>query len=270
MIFHLDNSSQARARRAWPAFMLTLALMAYLVFRGAAQSGYQWDWSRLPGFLWNWADLEPGPLLKGLWMTIKVTAWAFILTFLFGLMAALARLLGGPTVRGLALVYLEIIRNTPLMVQLFVMYFVLGPILDLPRFWAAVLALSLFEGAYLSEIIRSGIMAVHEGQWQASWCLGLSTGQTFRHVILPQTGPMLLPPTASLVISLIKDSSLVSMIALYDLTKEVRLLVGEYYLAFELWLCAAFIYLALNLSISWLASALDRRAFSPAAGISRE
>jgi polar amino acid transport system permease protein len=192
-------------------------------------------------------------------VTIQVTFWAFILTFLLGLVTALARLLGGPTTRSLAWVYLELIRNTPLMVQLFVMYFVLGPILGLPRFWAAVLALSLFEGAYLSEIIRSGIMAVQEGQWQASWCLGLSTGQTFRHVILPQTGPMLLPPTASLVISLIKDSSLVSMIALYDLTKEVRLLVGEYYLAFELWLCAAGIYLALNLSISWLASALDRR-----------
>jgi polar amino acid transport system permease protein len=257
MTFTMDNAAKARARWAWPAWGLTLILMACLGYRGAAQSGYQWDWSRLPGFLWN--GVEPGPLLKGLWVTMRVTFWSFLLTFLLGLATALARLLGGPTIRGLARVYLELIRNTPLMVQLFVMYFVLGPVLGLPRFWAAVLALSLFEGAYLSEIIRSGIMAVPEGQWQASWCLGLSTGQTFLQVIIPQTGPMLLPPTASLVISLIKDSSLVSMIALYDLTKEVRMLVGEYYLAFELWLCAAGIYLALNLSISWLASALDRR-----------
>lgn len=244
---------------SWLAWAITLAAFSLLIVRGAADSGYSWDWSRLPGFFFDLETRRPGPLLKGLAVTGQIILWSFPLTFVLGLATALARLVGGPTLSGLARVYLEIIRNTPLLIQLSVIYFIFGAVFNFSAFWAAVLALSLFEGAYLSEIFRSGILAVDQGQWQAAWCLGLSTPDTFRRVILPQTAPMLLPPLVSLLISLVKDSALASTIAVYELTKEARDLVAETFLAFELWLAIAGVYLVINLILSGLGDLVERR-----------
>ncbi len=244
---------------AWLAWGGTLAAFGLLVFRGAMESGYVWDWSRVPGFFFDPATMSPGPLLKGLGVTAQIICWSLVFTFTLGLATAVARLIGGPVLAGLARVYLEVIRNTPLLVQLSVVYFIFGAVFNFSAFWAAVVALSLFEGAYLSEIFRSGLLAVDEGQWQAAWCLGLSTGDTFRRVILPQTAPMLLPPMCSLVISLVKDSALASTIAVYELTKEARDLVAETFLAFELWLTVAGVYLAVNLLMSALGARLESR-----------
>lgn len=241
----------------------TILVCGLLILRGAEASGYQWDWSRIPGFIFDFNTMKPGPLLKGLLITFQIILWSFPLTFVLGLAAALARLAGGPALATLARIYLEIIRNTPLLVQLNVVYFIFGAVFNLSGFWSAVVALSLFEAAYLSEIFRSGILAVDEGQWQAAWCLGLSTSGTFRHVILPQTAPMLLPPMCSLVISLVKDSSLASVIAVYELTRAARSLVSQTFLAFELWLTIAAIYLAVNLVMSQLGNFLERRLGGP-------
>lgn len=243
----------------WPAYLGTLAVLGFLMFKGAEATGYQWAWDKVPATFFDFERSRPGPLLKGLMMTAEITALALVLTTAIGLLTAVGRLFGGVAVKFLAALYLEFIRNTPLMVQIFVIYFVLGPIIDLPRFWAAVLALSLFEGAYLSEIIRSGILAVSVGQWQASWCLGLSPYQTMRHVVLPQTGPMLTPPLISLAISLLKDSALVSTIALADLVMQAQNVIAEQYLAFEIWFTVALIYLVLALAISWLGSKIEKR-----------
>jgi len=250
------------ARLVWAATILAFGL---LTFQGAAASGYQWDWAATSGFFFNFEAMKPGPLLKGLGLTFQIILWSLLFTFILGLLTALARLAGGPVLSAAARVYLEVIRNTPLLVQLNVVYFIFGSIFDISGFWAAVLALSLFEGAYLSEIFRSGILAVDEGQWQAAWCLGLSTSGTFRHIIMPQTAPMLLPPLCSLVISLIKDSALASVIAVYELTKAARTLVAETFLAFELWLTIAAIYLIINLVMSQLGSFLERRVEGTAA-----
>ena len=244
----------------WLGWAVTISLAGLVVFRGAVGSGYEWDWSGLPGFFYDFQNGRPGPLLNGLSVTFQIIFWSLGLTFVLGLITALARLAGGPVLGGLARIYLETIRNTPLLVQLSVIYFIFGAVFNFSAFWAAVLALSLFEGAYLSEIIRSGILAVNSGQWQAAWCLGLSTPDTFRRIILPQTGPMLLPPMCSLVISLVKDSALASTIAVYELTKQARDLVAETFLAFELWLTVAAGYLAVNLLMSGLGALLERRA----------
>ena len=244
-------------------WLITMFLFGLLIFKGALATGYNWDWSRVPAFFFDWQRMLPGPLLKGLWVTCQIIFWSLGLTLLLGLATALARLLGGPVLSGLARVYLEIIRNTPLLVQLSIIYFILGAVFDFSGFWAAVLALSLFEGAYLSEIFRSGFLAVDEGQWQAAWCLGLSTPDTFGRIIGPQTAPMLLPPMCSLVISLVKDSALASTIAVYELTKETRDLVAETFLSFELWLTIAGVYLSLNLLMSALGALLERRLGRP-------
>lgn len=239
------------------AWVVTVAALGFLVYKGAISSGYQWEWQQIPSFFYDWEKKEPGPLLYGLLVTSQIISCSLVLTFVLGLATAWARLTGGLVLGGVARVYLEIIRNTPLLVQLLVIYFIFGAVFDLTAFWAAVIALSLFEGAYLSEIIRSGILAVDKGQWQACWCLGLSTRDTFQKVILPQTGPMLLPPIAGLVISLVKDSALASTIAVYELTKAARILASETFLAFELWLVVALVYLIINYGLSRLGTRLE-------------
>ncbi|UQZ91065.1 polar amino acid ABC transporter permease [Deltaproteobacteria bacterium Smac51] len=244
---------------AWTGWGATILFFSYVVAAGALATGYNWDWSEVPGFIFDFGRMVPGPLLKGLGVTFQIIGWSLLLTFILGLATALARLAGGPVLSAVARVYLEVVRNTPLLVQLSVVYFIFGAVWGLSGFWSAVLALSLFEGAYLSEIFRSGILAVDEGQWQACWCLGLSNGDTFRRVIFPQTAPMLLPPMCSLVISLVKDSALASTIAVYELTKEARTLVSETFLAFELWLTIAAVYLIINLLMSQLGAVLERR-----------
>lgn len=226
--------------------------------------GYSWDWGKISTLfiVKNENTLSPGALILGLGLTLKITVYSLLLTAVFGLGTALARLIGGPVLRGTARGYLELVRNTPLLIQLFFLYFILGPILGLPRLWAAILALSLFEGAYLAEIIRSGILAVPAGQWQAAWCLGLSTRQTLTLLILPQAGRMLLPALCNQTVSLLKDSALVSTVALYDLTQMARASISENFLTFETWFLVAAIYLCLALIIStvsgWLEKKLNR------------
>jgi polar amino acid transport system permease protein len=182
---------------------------------------------------------------------------SLVLAFIFGLVAAIFRLSHSPLARGLARTYLELIRNTPLLVQIFFMYFVLSPVLDISRFSSAVLALSLFEGAYASEIFRAGILSIHKGQWEAAQSLGLSGYHTYRHIILPQAIGRILPPLTGQAISLIKDSALVSTIAIYDLTMQGRAIIAETYLTFELWFTIAGIYLLLTLTLSLLVNRIE-------------
>ena len=152
--------------------------------------------------------------------------------------------------RLLTRVYLEVIRNTPLVVQIYLIYFVIGPILGLGRFASAVMALSLFEGSYMSEIFRAGIVSLHKGQWEAAHSLGLSTFDTYRDVILPQAIRRILPPLTGEVISLIKNTSLVSLVSLSDLALQARVIAADTFLTFEIWFTTALIYLAITVPLS--------------------
>ena len=143
--------------------------------------------------------------------------------------------------------------------QLFFIYFVMAPIFDLGRFASAVLSLSLFEGAYASEIFRAGIVSIHKGQWEAAQSLGLSAFDTYRRIILPQAIRRILPPLTSQAISLVKDSALVSTIAVYDLTMRGREIISETFLAFEIWFTVAAIYLVITVSLSIVAGRMERR-----------
>ena len=190
---------------------------------------------------------------------LEITGVSLILAFSFGLISALCRLSDSYLARMIARGYLELIRNTPLLVQLFFIYFVMAPIFDLSRFASAVLALSLFEGAYASEIFRAGIVSIHKGQWEAAHSLGLSTFDTYRRIILPQAIRRILPPLTSQAISLVKDSALVSTIAVYDLTMRGREIISETFLAFEIWFTIAAIYLVVTVSLSIVVSRMERR-----------
>jgi polar amino acid transport system permease protein len=242
-------------------FGLTVCALVWLVLRGSERLGYNWHWRQIPRYFGVVVDggFVAGPLVKGLAVTLEITAWSLVLAAIIGLITALLRLSESLMGRWLARVYLELIRNTPLLVQIFFLYFVMAPILDLGRTPTAILALSLFEGAYASEIFRAGIESIGRGQWEACYSLGLTRAQTYRRVILPQALRRILPPLTSQAVSLIKDSALVSTIAVYDLTMEGRTIIADTFLTFEIWFVVAAVYLILTLTLSALANGLERR-----------
>ena len=243
-------------------FLGLSALLAWLVTVSAARLGYTWHWGRVPRYLYTIGpdgEWLPGPLLQGLVLTLELAAVALILTAAIGLVTALLRLSNSWLARMLAQGYLELIRNTPLLIQILFMYFVLAPLVGLDRFWAGVLALALFEGAYASEMIRAGILSIHGGQWEAAYSLGLSTPQTYGRVILPQAVRRILPPLTGQAVSLIKDSSLVSVISVFELTMQAKLVVADTFMTFEIWFTVAAIYLVLNLVLSFSAQGLERK-----------
>ena len=240
-------------------FLLVILALTWLMVHGMETLGYNWQWYRVPQYLFTFKNgrLQAGLLLDGLMVTLYISGLSLLLAFIFGLTTALLRFsksfLGSVLARG----YLEIVRNTPLLVQLFFIYFVLGPILGFDRFFSAVLALSLFEGAYASEIFRAGIVSIPKGQWEAAHSLGLSTRSTFSRIILPQAIRRILPPLTGQAISLIKDSALVSTIAIYDLTMRGQEIIANTYLAFEIWFTVAAIYLVITIALSTIVNRME-------------
>jgi len=242
-------------------YVLVMAGIAYLILKGASEQGYFWQWFQVPKYLFTIEDgtFTLGPLLEGLKVTMYITGISMVLTYIIGLIIALLRLSDSVISRAFARVYLEIARNTPLIVQLFFIYFVVAPVLGIDRLFSAILALSLFEGAYASEIYRSGIVSLPKGQWEACHSLGLTMFEAYRTVILPQAIRRVLPPLTSQTISLIKDSSLVSVIAVYEMTMQANAIVAETFLTFEIYFTIAAIYLLITVFLSQMVALLERK-----------
>ncbi len=262
--------STRRELIGWTKFALFSALVVGGVIFSASRMSYTWRWEQVPRYVLRVVDGQwiPGPLLKGLAVTLEISLWSFVFALAIGLLTALARLSDSVVARGLSRIYLEAIRNTPLLVQLYLFYFVLAPILELDRFVAAVLSLALFEGAFAAEIFRAGILSVPKGQPEAAMSLGLNRGQTYRFIVLPQALRMMLPPQAlrmmlppltSLAVSLVKHSAIVSVIAVFDLANEARIVIADTFLTFEIWLTTAALYLVVTIALSLLASRLEQR-----------
>jgi polar amino acid transport system permease protein len=260
VLFHRAAAVRRTALIDFGKFFLLAGIAVWLLSAGTRGLGYDWQWYRVPRFLLSTEGgvWTAGPLLQGLLVTLEISALSLVCTLVLGLTAALFRLSASFTARALARGYLELIRNTPLLIQIFFVYFVLSPVLDIGAFASAVLALSLFEGAYAAEILRAGIVSLHRGQWEAAHSLGLGAFDTYRYVILPQAVRRVLPPLAGQAISLIKDSSLVSTIAIYDLTMQGQKIVSETFLAFEIWFTVAAIYLVMTFGLSLAVRALER------------
>ncbi len=245
----------------WLMFLAGAGLILWGVFAGASAMHYNWQWYRVPQFFFRRVDGEliAGPLMRGLGVTLEVTLAAAPLALGIGLAVALLRLSRSFSGRALSTVYLEAIRNTPLLVQMYLFYFVLSPILGIERFWTGVLCLAVFEASFISEIIRGGILSVRRGQWEAASSLGLGKRVTYARVVLPQAVPLMLPPLTSSLVNLIKSSAIVSTIAIFDLTNEGRNLIADTIMTFEVWLTVAGIYLVLTASLSGLSRDLERR-----------
>ena len=238
-----------------------VAAAAALIF---GRLSYNWQWYRVPRYIIenDPEGIRAGLLLRGLGVTLKISGISLLLSAGIGLATAVFRLSRSFTANLVAQVYLEAIRNTPLLIQLFFVYFVLSPILGISRFMSAVLALSLFEGAYASEIIRGGILSVHRGQWESAHSLGLGFFDSYWFVVLPQAVRKILPALASQAISLIKDSALVSTIAVYDLAMRGSTIVSETFLTFEVWFTVAAIYLIITVTLSVLVSLMEKKVRS--------
>lgn len=230
---------------------------------------YQGDWvypSDRLGYHYAW---QVGILLQGLWLTLKVSVIAIVFGIFLGMFTGLARISANPAFKWSAITYIELIRGSPLLVQIFIWYFVLGTLINtmlarqglgqVPPLWFGVAALACFTGAYVAEIVRAGIQSIHRGQTEASRSLGMTYAQCMRHVILPQAFRRIIPPLAGQFISLIKDSSLLGIIAIRELTKATREVVTTSLQPFELWFVCALLYLVLTFTLSMLLQYVERR-----------
>ncbi len=217
----------------------------------------------------SYTHWKPGLLVIGLWITLKVSIIATIAGIIIGVIGGIARMSSNPTLKWTSIVYVEIIRGSPLMVQILIWYFVLGTVINdllaasglgrLPAFWYGVASLACFAGAYVTEIVRAGIQSIHRGQTEAARSLGMSYAQSMRHIILPQALRRILPPLAGQFISLIKDSSLLGIIAIRELTKAAREVVSSSLQPFEIYFLAAILYLVLTFTLSMAVQKLERR-----------
>lgn len=200
-------------------------------------------------------------LLVGAGVTIEITAVSVAIGFLIGLFVGIARICQVKILRIIATIYADCIRGTPLLVQIFLIYFAL-PIVTGQRvepFVAAVAACGINSGAYVSEIFRTGIQAIDVGQMEAGRSLGLSWWQTMYYVILPQAVRIILPPLGNEFIAMLKDSSLVSVIGFEELTRRGQLIIAQTYGSFEIWTTVAILYLIMTLAISRVVAWLEKK-----------
>lgn len=199
-------------------------------------------------------------LLKAAVMTVEISVLSLILGFIFGLVAALMKLSRNKLIKGLAGFYVWIVRSTPLLVQLFIIYFGLPQLgIDLGPFLSGVLGLALNTGAYNAETIRGGISSVPPGQMEAARSLGMGIGQSMKRIILPQAMRMAIPALGNNFVILIKDTSLVSTITLVELTLAAQRLIGSTYKPFEMYIMAAFLYAIMTTATSYLLKRVESK-----------
>jgi len=255
----------------------------YVIYRITVGLQYKWNWGAIPQYILRYEEegrgLVPNLLLQGLFTTIRLSLWGTFLATIFGTVMGLCRVSHGLFNRLVGRTYVELIRNLPPLVIIFIFYYFMSGqimsalgvddfVLNLPEgakalvsflfappslvspFLSALVALAIFEGAYITEIIRSGIQSIERGIWEAGHALGLTRWQQMRHVILPLTVQRVLPPLAGQFISTIKDSAIVSVISIQELTFQGMELMAATYLTFEVWITITVLYLLLTLSLS--------------------
>ncbi|WP_319584665.1 amino acid ABC transporter permease [uncultured Pseudodesulfovibrio sp.] len=262
----------------------------YIIFKAATGLNYHWNWEVIPQFLLRYDEKSgywvPGLLTKGLFTTIRLSVWSGLLAIILGVFIGLFRVSPSLFKRQVGAVYVGLIRNTPPLVLIFVFYFFIGdqimtllgvehliyglsddarevlgwffgPMNRFPRFLSALLTLALFEAAYIAEIVRAGIDSVEPGQWEASASTGMTRFQTLRHVILPQALQRMLPALAGQFISIVKDSAIVSVISIEELTFQAQQLMTTTYRSFEIWILVLVMYFVLTFLCSLIVRKLE-------------
>lgn len=275
------------------AFGAVLGLVLFAGYRVNEVLVYKWDWSRVLSYVVRFdpetGSYVPNLLLYGLATTLRLAVWATILASIFGVVMGFWRTCDNLTLRILSRSYVELIRNLPPLVFIFIFYFFISsqifpalgvddinpnhPAVNNPvfrflfgdpqllsNFLSGVLCLALFEGAYITEIVRAGIQSIAKGQWEAARAIGLSPFNVLRDVIMPQALRRILPPLAGQFITLIKDSAIVSLISIQELTFMATEVGATTTKVFETWILVGGIYFVLCYSFALLFGTLERRA----------
>ncbi len=198
-------------------------------------------------------------LPDGILRTFEVTIFSIFFAFFIGLITGLGRISRIKIINRIATIYVEVIRGIPLLVQIFYIYYALGRFLKIPGIASAVIAMAVCYGAYLGEIFRAGIQSIPKGQMEAALALGMSRSQALRRIILPQTIRLVLPPVGNEFIALLKDSSLVSILAVSDLLRRGREFASRTFDYFETYTMVALIYLVITLFLSRLVAIMEER-----------
>ena len=200
-------------------------------------------------------------LIAGAGITVEITALSVFFGMLIGIIVALARLSDVKILRWLGNVYVDFIRGTPLLIQIFLVYFALPSIIGsrVDAFFAAISACSINSGAYVAEVFRGGIQSIDVGQMEAGRSLGMTWWQTMRYIILPQAFKRIIPPLGNEFIAMLKDSSLVSVIGFEELTRRGQLIIARTYASFEIWMAVAIMYLILTFTVARLTGILERK-----------
>lgn len=206
-------------------------------------------------------------VMDGVKLTLQTTVMAFALALILGLLGGLGRVSKNPILYGIATLYVEVIRGLPMLVIILYVGFVIGPwirdftngALDPPMLQRAIIGLGFGYGSYLTEVYRAGIQSIHRGQMEAARSLGMSYFQAMRYVVLPQAFRIIMPPLVNNLSALLKDSSLIAVIALPDLLQMGRLYISRTFRAFEGYNTVALLYLLMTLILSSLSRVLERR-----------
>lgn len=273
--------------------ILGLPVLAVIFFVDRANDvlNYKWAWEKIPQFLFRYdAETEKwvsNILMRGLYNTLRLSVWGIILATIFGTIMGMCRSSKILFFKLISGTYVESMRNLPPLVIIYIVYFFIGdqvmPGLGLDSFvdarsetvqgiiefcfatpqyitafLSALLTLAIFEAAYITEIVRAGIQSIRKGQWEASYALGLSWWQQMRHIILPQAYQRILPPLAGQFIALIKDSSIVSVISIQELTFQGTELMTGTLLTMEIWITITILYLMLTLPCSLLVERIEK------------
>jgi His/Glu/Gln/Arg/opine family amino acid ABC transporter permease subunit len=210
---------------------------------------------------WQYAAHALPFLLKGAFVTIAVSLLAVLLGLFLGVLVTLGRRSRYMVLRAVVATYISIVRGTPLFIQILIVYYALPALgLDIPRFESGVIALSLNSGAYISEMIRGGLMAIAKGQLDAARAFGMRSGLIWRRITLPQVFVLILPPLTMEFTGLLKASALLSVIGLVELTRRAQEVIGETLRSPEVWLTTAALYFVMCFTLGAVARRLEKAA----------
>ncbi|XPV74827.1 MAG: amino acid ABC transporter permease [Desulfovibrio sp.] len=278
------------------AVLITVsAALGYIFHKVSTSLNYLWDFGAILDYVYYYTEdgsFRSGVILQGFVTTIRLSIWAGILGTILGITMGLFRTSKSLYKRLLGKTYVGFVRNTPPLVLIFIFYFfigdqilpllglddalytlegfwktvlevVAGPIEQVPAFTSAVLTLAIFEGAYITEIVRAGITAVDSGQWEAAKSQGLSRRQQLQKVIIPQAFRFMIPPLTGQYISVIKDSSIVSVISIQELTFQGMEVMAGTYKTFEIWIIITALYFCMTFACSRLAKKVETKMQLP-------
>ena len=289
------TSRRGTPRLGWidlAVFALLIAAVAYVWYRVDSVLEYRWDWSVIPHYLYRWDEEQQrwvaNLLMQGLYTTIRLALWSIVLAAVIGVVFGIMRTSRRLFPRMLSRVYVELIRNVPPLVFIFIFYFFISsqimPLLGIEELmrgaspetlaWleflfgppklisnvlSGVICLAMFEGAYVTEIVRAGIQSIPKTQTEAGLSIGLSRLKLMRYVILPQAVQRVVPPLAGQFITLVKDSSIVSLISIQELTFLAVETAVSTTRVFEVWITVAGLYFCVCWSCALLFDWMERR-----------